>query len=122
MTSHFEPVKEEIKQEEKKHKYNAQKTEAHGIKFASKKEADRYCELLLLQQAKEIRELELQPKFPLEINGVKIGRYTADFRYINKQGRVVVEEVKGYKDSLYKFRIKVFHALYGNSDFEFQVL
>jgi hypothetical protein len=28
------------------------------------------------------------------VNGIKIGRYTADFRYVNSTGVTVVEDVK----------------------------
>ena len=42
---------------------------------------------------KEISNLELHPRYDLMVNGVKIGRYTADFRY-NKGNEVVVEDVK----------------------------
>ena len=38
-----------------------------GIVFSSKREMQRYAELKLLQKAGEIRELELQPEFPLHV-------------------------------------------------------
>jgi dsDNA-binding SOS-regulon protein len=47
----------------RKNKYNAKKTVVDGITFHSKKEADRYCELRLLQKAGQISHLELQPVF-----------------------------------------------------------
>tara|TARA_R100001460_G_scaffold32478_4_gene63691 strand:+ start:16084 stop:16323 length:240 start_codon:yes stop_codon:yes gene_type:complete len=50
-------------------------------------------ELELLLRAKEITDLELHPKFDLMVNGVKIGRYTADFRYKNGSD-IIVEDVK----------------------------
>ncbi len=49
-------------------KYKAVRTEVDGIKFASKKEARRYGELLLLQRAGEISNLELQVPFLLTCN------------------------------------------------------
>ena len=61
--------------------------------FDSKKELKRFVELEHLLRAKEINDLEIHPKFDLMVNGVKIGRYTADFRY-NKDNEVVVEDVK----------------------------
>lgn len=89
------------------HKYKAQKTEVDGLKFDSKREAKRYMELKLLERAGKIRDLELQPKFKFEINGVPVlirsdhfknGRqasYKADFRYFDiERGRVVIEDSK----------------------------
>jgi hypothetical protein len=50
---------------QKKHKYGAKRTEVMGIKFDSKKEANRYLELKMLARAGKIRDLKLQPKFLL---------------------------------------------------------
>jgi|TARA_Y100000033_G_C2690223_1_gene83364 hypothetical protein len=50
-------------------------------------------ELEILLRAREISDLEVHPKFDLMVNGVKIGRYTADFRY-KKGSDVIVEDVK----------------------------
>jgi|TARA_R100000654_G_scaffold73729_1_gene106935 hypothetical protein len=50
-------------------------------------------ELEILLRTKEISDLELHPKFDLMVNGVKIGRYTADFRY-KKGSDIIVEDVK----------------------------
>ena len=41
-----------------------------GILFASKKEMMRYADLKMLQKANEISGLEVQPKFPVAINGL----------------------------------------------------
>lgn len=40
-------------------KYRAVKTEVDGMTFASKKEAARYCELKMLEKAKQIRNLKI---------------------------------------------------------------
>ena len=47
-------------------KYGAIRTTVDGVTFASKAEARRYAELKLLEQAGEIKGLELQPKFDIE--------------------------------------------------------
>lgn len=47
----------------KKSKYGAVKTEVDGIMFDSKREAKRYQELRLLEQAWEITNLRLQVPF-----------------------------------------------------------
>jgi hypothetical protein len=76
-----------------KNKYNAIKQTYKGEVFDSKKELKRFVELDHLLRAREISNLEIHPRFDLMVNGVKIGRYTADFRY-NKGDEVVVEDVK----------------------------
>ncbi len=72
------------------------------IWFASKDEALRYRELK--QQVRDglIRDLETQPKYVIEVNGVLICRYTADFRYVVvKDARMVVEDVKSKRVDKY---------------------
>ena len=54
---------------------------AAGVSFDSQSEARRWDELLLLQRAGEIRKLELHPRFHLDVNGVRICDYIADFSY-----------------------------------------
>lgn len=76
-----------------KNKFNAIKCSADGYKFDSKKEMKRYLYLKILLQKKEISNLEIHPRFDLIVNGVKIGRYTADFKY-KKLGETIIEDVK----------------------------
>jgi hypothetical protein len=81
-------------------KYGAKRTLLHGISFHSKGEARRYQQLLLIGLSGALRNLELQPFFDLHVNGVKIGRYTADFGYDEACGswdnaRHVIEDFKG---------------------------
>jgi DNA-binding XRE family transcriptional regulator len=54
----------------------------------------RYLILEEMQMKKLIYDLETHPVFPLLVNGIKIGRYTADFKYKNANGEEVVEDVK----------------------------
>jgi len=102
------------------HKFGAVPTVTRGWRFASKGEAARYEELLLLGQAGCIRNLELQPRFPLRVNGTTVGTYVADFRYDEACGnspphtwRDVVEDFKGMPTPLYRFKRKLVEALYG---------
>lgn len=122
------------------HKFNAVKTVIDGHTFASKAEAKRYGELLMLQKAGEIRGLVLQPRFPLYVqtNVVKddpilVGTYVADFAYEERVVRGVkpavplrrkqaelsvewedkIEEVKGFKTPLYRWKKKHVEAQYG---------
>lgn len=69
-------------------KYKAQKTRRGKLTFDSKKEAERYDALMLLQKAGEIRGLKLQVRYCLqetyttfEGDRVKSIDYIADFVY-----------------------------------------
>lgn len=99
-------------------KYHAQKVTVGGIQFDSKKEAARYSELVLLERAGRIQNLQRQVKFVLipaqyeiiERYSEKTGKklkdkrvtieqecsYIADFTY-HKDGKFIIEDVKGYK-------------------------
>jgi hypothetical protein len=91
-------------------------TERGDLTFHSKKEARRYDELCLLQKAGEITALQLQPKFPFHVAGKLICTYHADFQYLEKDGRVVVEDVKSAatrKDPVYRIKAKLFEAVVG---------
>ncbi len=93
-------------------KYRAIRTEIDGIQFASRAEAHRYGELRLLERSGIISGLSLQPKFPMIVNGAKVCTYIADFSYIEKAGKLCIEDVKGMKTPVYRLKFKLFHALY----------
>jgi len=88
-----------------------------GITFASKKEATRYATLKLLERAGKIRDLKLQPKFPVEINGRPFTTYTADFQFYDRElGRVVIEDSKSTgtaKDAAYRLRRRAAELAHG---------
>lgn len=97
-------------------KYHAKKTVVDGIEFDSKKEANRYSELKILERAGKIKNLQMQVPFVLipaqyeeskEIT--KRGKekivkklverkvvYKADFVFY-EDGKMVVEDTKGYR-------------------------
>lgn len=88
-------------EEPKKSKYGNRKTEVNGVKFDSKREAERYTVLLMRLQIGEIGKLKLQPEFTImeayiKPNGerVRAERYRADFSYVLPSGEVVIEDVK----------------------------
>ncbi len=93
-------------------KYKSVPTALDGIIFQSKKEAARYGELKLLLRMGLIYDLELQPKFPLVVNGIKVCEYRGDFRYREKDGRTVIEDVKGVRTAVFSLKAKLFHALH----------
>lgn len=97
-------------------KYGNHTAEREGVTFHSKKEARRYDELKLLERAGEISGLKIQPKFPFVVAGKLICAYHADFQYLEKDGRVVVEDVKSAitrKNPVYRIKAKLFEALVG---------
>ena len=119
-------------------KYNATKCVVDGITFDSKHEANRYCELKLLEKGKVISNLELQKKFVLipaqyaieeryGKNGkrLKDGKillerevaYFADFCYtLNETGETIVEDAKSQitrEDKTYILKRKMLRFFYG---------
>lgn len=95
-------------------KYRNIPTFVNGRRFASKREADRYCTLVRAEQAGEIAGLECQPRYPLVVNGVKIGVYVADFRYAMVDTRtLVVEDAKGVRTPVYRLKAKLMQACHG---------
>jgi hypothetical protein len=102
----------------KRSKYGAIPTVVDGIRFASRKEANRYAELKLLERGGLVKELELQPKFPLYVMGgrkqVQVATYIGDFRYrFGPQGILVVEDVKGMKTPVYRLKKRMVETQYG---------
>lgn len=93
-------------------KYHAKKTVVDGIEFDSAKEAKRYSKLRALEDAGKIHGLRLQVPFELlpsfECDGVKYRgmKYVADFVYC-RDGKVVVEDCKGFKTPEYKMKKKL---------------
>lgn len=121
-------------------KYGAKKTVFDGITFDSKREAERYRALVLLQSVGEITDLKLQVPFELlpaqyaetgvtYKRGEKAGQqkmkciersltYIADFVYTRtSDGKTVVEDVKGMKTKEYIIKRKLFRWMY--SEYEF---
>jgi hypothetical protein len=89
---------------------NKKTTTSDGKTFASKKEANRYEELKLLQKYGKIKDIELQPRIPLLVNGKSIGYYIGDFRYYdNEKQRLILEDVKSpiTKTPIYKLKKKI---------------
>lgn len=99
-------------------KYGAVKVEVDGYDFASKREAARYFDLKMRRLAGEIVGLVVHPSFNLIVNGLKVGSYTADFGYV-ENGKVVVDEEKGYAARDWPLRSRLFMAL--NPDIELRI-
>ena len=102
-------------------KYSNVRTTVGDIKFASKAEARRYGELRLLEKAGQIRGLRLQPRFPLFVGEHLICTYVGDFQYEEEPfgpsndpaGKLVVEDVKGFKTDVYRIKRELLFATQG---------
>lgn len=94
-------------------KYHAIKTAVGDITFDSRREASRYHELLLLQRGGVIRDLEMQVPYPVVVNGKKICKYIADFRYFDvERNKLRIEDSKGVRTQVYRIKKKLVEALY----------
>lgn len=93
-------------------KYGARKTEVDGIVFDSAAEARRWGELRLQQRAGQIQQLRRQCQFPLYVMDWLIGHYVADFVFY-RNGKRVVEDVKGKATDLFRWKALHFAAQYG---------
>lgn len=109
-------------------KYKNKKIIYNGIKFDSRKEYKRYCELALLEKVGQITNLRMQETFELlparyenyERYSKKTGKrltdgrrcveravcYKADFVY-EENGKTVVEDTKGFKTKDYILKRKM---------------
>ncbi len=97
----------------KRSKYRNVPTLVDGIRFASKKEARRYLELKDLLQMGVISDLRRQVPYRLDVDGIHICTYRADFVYIDEHGEEVVEDAKGMLTGVYKIKRQLMRALNG---------
>lgn len=116
-------------------KYHNRKIEINGIRFDSRKEAQRYVQLMHAMRVGAIRDLRLQVDFTIQEaytdcqgNRIRAIRYRADFaynltgllpfgisaedrdvwsRYIMSGTETVIEDVKGVKTQTYKLKEKL---------------
>lgn len=107
-------------------KYHAVPLTVDGVRFASTREARRYGELRMLERAGKIRDLTLQPSFELHAPpwwgdadkpgpgpiATLVGVYRGDFAYATETG-TVVEDAKGVRTPLYRWKKKHVEIEYG---------
>lgn len=105
-------------------KYRNKPQVVDGVRFASKAEAKRDAELLLLERAGEIRNLTRQPRFDLVVNGKKVCRYVGDWLYDEDVGptwnsgireriwQTVCEDRKGVLTPAFKIKFALAKALH----------
>ena len=102
-----------------RNKYGAKKVTVDGVTFDSEGEYGRHCELVILERAGIISDLEhqpvyeLQPKFKSGITGKAIQAitYRPDWRYI-EGGRLIAEDFKGFETAAFKRTKKMFRYKY----------
>lgn len=106
-------------------KYGARGVRVDGLWFSSKREAKRWGELKLLEGAGEITSLRRQVPFPLHAfvdtpgKPGTVGDYVADFTYYtasgaaDRLGSYVVEDAKGLRTALYRWKARHFELEYG---------
>lgn len=111
-------------------KYKSRKITKNGITFDSLKEYRRFCELVLLERAGRIQNLQRQVKFqliPAQYEPDTIGKrgsirrgkcleraitYVADFVYI-EDGKQIVEDSKGVRTKEYILKRKMMLYFHG---------
>lgn len=99
---------------ERPNKYRNVPVTIDGVRFASKREANRYCELKLLLRAGAIRDLVTHPKYPLCVLGVTVATYVADFAYLDvRTGGRVTEDAKGVRTPVYRLKKRLMKAIHG---------
>ena len=98
-------------------KYNNKITVTEdGIRHDSRKEANRWEELKLLQRAGKIKNLQRQVKFELtpKLADFRASYYIADFVYEDlASGKTVVEDCKGMRTDVYMLKKKMMFWRYG---------
>jgi hypothetical protein len=95
-------------------KYRNEKCVIDGVTFDSKREGKRYLRLKAMQLCGSISGLELQPEYVIEINGILICSYFADFRYTwVETGETIIEDVKGVRTNVFALKKKLAEALHG---------
>jgi len=97
----------------RRHKYGTSRPEERtvdGVLFASKLEARRYRELLLLQEYGQLRPPFFLRQVPFHLPGRT--RYVLDFLVFWADGRVSLEDAKGHATEVYKLKRRQVEELY----------
>ena len=104
-------------------KYHSKLVEFDGYKFDSLAESRRYRDLRLMENNGDISSLVVHPRFvlqePFTYNHVRERAiaYEADFSYYEKDGKKIVEDVKGFKTKEYQIKRKLFLFKYSGVNF-----
>jgi hypothetical protein len=102
-------------------KYHNHKVIDDEITFDSLMEHRRYVQLKMMQKAGAILDLHVHPTFKLQPayysnsqrKKIQAITYTADYSYL-EDGKVVVEDVKGFKTAVFNLKRRMLEYLYPN--------
>ncbi len=97
---------------EKTRKYHNEPTVFEGVTFDSGIEAARASDLTLLLKSGEIIMLAYHVRFLVSPEGSKPIYYEADFVYLTKDLKPVVEDTKGVRTKEYRIKKKLFEGKY----------
>jgi hypothetical protein len=104
-------------------KYHSKLVEFDGFRFDSLAELRRYQDLRTMERNGDISNLIVHPRFilqePFTYNHVRERAiaYEADFSYYEKDGKKIVEDVKGFKTKEYQIKRKLFLFKYSGVNF-----
>jgi hypothetical protein len=115
-----------IKIPERPSKYGNEPGYRDGHHFDAQLELKRYCYLLMVERAGQLKNLVVHPKYPLfaaswtadpmadeaEIFSIEVGVYEGDFQYHDAAGELIVEDTKGLVLPLYALKRRIFRANY----------
>ena len=94
---------------------NKQAIARDGAVFPSKKECRRYEELVLLERIGEIKDLARQVRWTLipTQDGERCVQYVSDFQYLDRDGKLHVEDTKGFRTKDYIIKRKLLKWVHG---------
>lgn len=94
-------------------KYRAKRTELDGMQFDSKREAERWQQLKLLEKAGIVKNLQRQVTYECWVNSRLICKYRADYVYDDAEKGHVIEDAKGFRTPVYRMKRKLVEACHG---------
>jgi len=92
--------------------FNTKKVVNELGKWDSKFESGYAQELQMRLKAKDIAGYDCHVSMPLEVNGYHIGDYKIDFVVYNNDETVEYVETKGWADSAWRIKWKIFCAMH----------
>jgi hypothetical protein len=94
-----------------------------AVTMDSKAEAKYYDDLVIRARKGEVTMIDVHPSFPLSVGGKPIGKYKADFKFLERHyvdgvecWRWVVVDVKGVQTQAFRLKWKAAQALYPDND------
>lgn len=103
-----------------RNKYNAVAKRYNGHLYHSTLEADYAKVLDLMKKAGELKIVEAQPRYRLDVNGQHICTIIPDFYLVDKDGQEHIHEVKGKEQDVWKIKWRLMKALY--PEYKYQVI